>query len=149
MPNEAQVIIYADGASRGNPGKAAFGIVIHINGKTHRIGHYLGRATNNEAEYQALLAALRWAVEKNVPKVTYYSDSQLVVEQINGRYKVKHPNLKPLFLEALGLKRRLKEFNVFHIRRENNEDADALVNEILDTHKDDSVPTCRHGGCGS
>ena len=136
MSNETQAIIYADGASRGNPGKAAFGIVIHFSGHTCRIGRFLGKATNNEAEYQALLAALRWAVEKNVLKVTYYSDSKLVVEQINGRYKVKHPNLKPLFMEALGLKRRLREFNLFHIRRENNMDADALVNEILDTHKD-------------
>ena len=149
MSNDPQAIIYADGASRGNPGDAAFGIVIHLKGRTLRIGRYLGKATNNEAEYQALLAALRWAVEKNVPKVAYYSDSKLVVEQINGRYKVKHPNLKPLFMEALGLKRRLKEFNLFHIRRENNRDADALVNEILDTHKDDSEIGCPHRGYGS
>ena len=135
MPDETQVFIYADGASRGNPGEAAFGLVIHLKGRTRRIGRRLGKATNNEAEYQALLAALRWAVEGEIPKVAYYSDSKLVVEQINGRYKVKHPNLKPLFLEALGLKRRLKEFNVFYIRRENNGEADALVNEILDARE--------------
>ena len=136
MSNETQAVIYADGASRGNPGDAAFGIVIHVAGRTLRIGRYLGKATNNEAEYRALLAALQWAVEGRIPKTTYYSDSKLVVEQINGRYKVKHPNLKPLFLEALALKRRLPEFNVFHIRRENNEEADAFVNEILDARKD-------------
>jgi len=135
MPNETQTVIYADGASRGNPGKAAFGIVIHRDGQTLKLGRYLGTATNNEAEYRALLAALQWAAEHKVSRVTYYSDSQLVVEQINGRYKVKHPNLKLLFLEALALKKRLPEFNVFHIRRENNEDADALVNEILDAEK--------------
>jgi ribonuclease HI len=135
MPNETHTIIYADGASRGNPGKAAYGLIIHQPDKILRLGRYLGKATNNEAEYQALLAALKWASDHGVAKVTYYSDSKLVVEQINGRYKVKHPNLRGLFLEALALKRRVGEFNVFHIRRENNTEADDLVNEILDAQK--------------
>ncbi len=137
MPNEPQTIIYADGASRGNPGKAAYGLIIHQPHQTHRVGRYLGRATNNEAEYQALLAALQWSVEHRASKVTYYSDSKLVVEQINGRYKVKHPHLKTLFLEALTLKKKIGEFNVFHIRRENNTEADDLVNEVLDAHPGD------------
>jgi len=137
MPNEAHAVIYADGASRGNPGRAAYGLIIHQPDRVLRLGRYLGKATNNEAEYQALLAALKWAADHGVPKVTYYSDSKLVVEQINGRYKVKHPNLKGLFLEALRLKKTIKEFDVFHIRREHNMEADGLVNEILDTHKDE------------
>jgi len=149
MPNEARTVIYADGASRGNPGKAAYGLIIHQPDRILRLGRYLGRATNNEAEYQALLAALKWAVDYGIPKVTYYSDSKLVVEQINGRYKVKHPNLKGLFLEALALKRRIREFNVFHVGRENNTEADGLVNEVLDAHKDDDGPTCLQEGCGS
>ena len=131
-PNDSRAVIYADGGSRGNPGEAAYGIVVQRSGRTMRMGRALGIATNNEAEYQAILAGLDWALKEGITDLTLFTDSELVVQQVSGKYKVKHPNLKPLFLQALERKKKIKKFKIFHIKREHNSEADALVNEVLD-----------------
>jgi ribonuclease HI len=126
--------IHIDGASRGNPGEAAFGV--HVVGEDGRavaeLYGYLGRATNNVAEYQALLHALRYALAQGARRVSVYSDSELVVKQIDGRYRVKHPDMLPLHQEAKTLLRRFEEAAVTHVRREQNKDADRLANRALD-----------------
>ena len=134
-PNDSRAVIYADGGSRGNPGDAAYGIVIQRSGRIMRMGRALGMATNNEAEYQAILAGLDWAIKEGITDLTVFTDSELVVQQVSGKYKVKHPNLKPLFLQALERKRKIKKFKIFHIKREHNSEADALVNEVLDARE--------------
>ena len=125
--------IHVDGASRGNPGEAGFGIhVADGAGRTvAELYGYLGRATNNVAEYQALIHALRWALERGEP-VEIYSDSQLLVRQLEGRYRVKNPGLQPLFREASALLRRCDVAGLHHVPREENRDADALANRAVD-----------------
>jgi len=128
------IFIYIDGASRGNPGEAGFGI--HVQDAEGReiagLYGYLGRASNNVAEYQALIHALRWAVERGERQLRLFSDSELVVRQIEGRYKVKHPDMIPLHREAASLLRRFESASLSHVRREQNKDADRLANEALD-----------------
>jgi ribonuclease HI len=126
--------IHIDGASRGNPGEAAFGIhVADAEGRTRaELYGYLGRASNNVAEYQALLHALRYALAQGARRVAVFSDSELVVRQIEGRYRVKHPDMLPLFREATSLLRRFEEASLRHVRREQNKDADRLANQALD-----------------
>ena len=94
---------------------------------------YLGRASNNVAEYQALIHALRYAHDLGVRRVKVYSDSELVVRQIAGRYKVKHPDMVPLHREASALLSRFDAATLDHVRREQNKDADRLANKALDT----------------
>lgn len=123
-----------DGGSRGNPGPAAWGVAILDADGRPLEGHAgsLGHATNNVAEYRALIEALRLAEERNAEAVEVRMDSELVVKQIDGRYKVRNENLRPLWQEA---RKRLAGFalaRVVHVRREKNKDADALVNEALD-----------------
>ncbi|HPR62627.1 MAG TPA: ribonuclease HI family protein [Thermoanaerobaculia bacterium] len=127
-----RVEAYIDGASRGNPGEASYGVVLKEGDTLTLMGGYLGTMTNNEAEYHGLLAALNWALEHSVSEMKVFSDSQLVVNQINGRFRVKAPNLQPLFLEALDKKRKIERFNIFYIAREYNKRADALANQALD-----------------
>lgn len=134
-PDDSRAVIYADGGSRGNPGEAAYGIIVQRSGRTMRMGRALGVATNNEAEYHGLLAGLDWAIKENITDLTVFTDSELVVQQVSGKYKVKHPNLKPLFLQALERKKKIKKFKIFHIKREHNSEADALVNEVLDARE--------------
>jgi ribonuclease HI len=93
---------------------------------------YLGKASNNVAEYQALIHALRWALAHGAPRVDVFSDSELVVKQIAGAYRVKHPDMVPLHREAQALLRRLPGATVRHVRREQNRDADRLANQALD-----------------
>ena len=93
---------------------------------------YLGRASNNVAEYQALLHALRWARARGARAVRVYSDSELVVRQVNGQYRVKHPDMIPLHREAAGLLRQFESATVSHVRREKNREADRLANQALD-----------------
>jgi ribonuclease HI len=129
------VLIHIDGASRGNPGEAGFGIYVagaRPGEERAALYGYLGRATNNVAEYQALIHALRWALEKGERRVRVFSDSELVVRQIEGRYKVKHPDMLPLYREARGLLSRFEEATVSHVRREQNREADRLANQALD-----------------
>jgi len=126
--------IHIDGASRGNPGEAGFGV--HVGDAEGRpvagLYGYLGRASNNVAEYQALLHALRWALAQGVARVEVFSDSELVVKQINGAYRVKHPDMVPLHREAKGLLGRFQQARLTHVRRERNRHADSLANQALD-----------------
>jgi ribonuclease HI len=126
--------IHIDGASRGNPGDAAFGVFVtgEDGSAVAELYGYLGRATNNVAEYQALLHALRYALAQGVRRVKVFSDSELVVKQIDGRYRVKHPDMLPLHREATTLLRRFEQAAVTHVRREQNKDADRLANRALD-----------------
>jgi ribonuclease HI len=93
---------------------------------------YLGRASNNVAEYQALIHALKWALAHAAAEVQVFSDSELVVKQISGAYRVKHPDMIPLHREAQTLLRRLPRASLRHVRREQNKDADRLANQALD-----------------
>jgi len=124
-----------DGGSRGNPGPAAWGVAILDEAGDLREGHcgHLGHATNNEAEYHGLLAALRLADERDAEDVEILADSELIVRQIQGRYRVKAPKLKPLYLQAIRLIRGFSSFKISHVRRESNKDADRLVNQALDS----------------
>jgi ribonuclease HI len=126
--------IHIDGASRGNPGEAGFGVWVAAPDGTPLAGlcGYLGRATNNVAEYQALIHALRYALERGARRVRIFSDSELVVRQIQGRYKVKHPDMVPLHREAASLLGRFETASLSHVPREQNRDADRLANQALD-----------------
>ena len=124
-----------DGASRGNPGPASYAVVIRDpSGKIIlELAKKLGRETNNVAEYYALLAALDYAVSHGISALRIRSDSELLVRQMQGRYKVKSAELKPLFERAIKLARQLSYFAIEHVRREQNRDADALANVALDS----------------
>jgi len=126
--------IHIDGASRGNPGDAGFGVYVSRPDGTEVAGlyGYLGRATNNVAEYQALLHALRYALAQGARRVRVFSDSELVVRQMDGTYRVKHPDMVPLHREARALFGRFEEALLAHVRREQNREADRLANRALD-----------------
>ena len=126
--------IHIDGASRGNPGEASFGIHVTDGQGNERAAlyGYLGHASNNVAEYQALIHALRWALAQAATRVRVFSDSELIVRQVEGRYKVKHPDMVPLHREATSLLRRFESASLAHVRREQNREADALANRALD-----------------
>lgn len=128
------IMIHIDGASRGNPGPASYAVVVkRADGEpVASLAKKLGRATNNFAEYQALLAALEYAAGNGHRRVSVFSDSQLLVRQIQGRYKVKSEDLKPLHARALSLIRELKGFSITHVMREKNREADRLANLSLD-----------------
>jgi ribonuclease HI len=130
------IVANIDGGARGNPGPAAFGVVAR-NAKNEIVaewGEYLGTQTNNVAEYSGLLAALDYAVRQKHTSLKILSDSELLVKQMRGEYKVKNPQLKDLFDRAQALKRKLEHFAIEHVRREQNREADRLVNKILDGH---------------
>jgi ribonuclease HI len=124
-----------DGASRGNPGPASYAVVLRDpEGKIAlELAKNIGRETNNVAEYFALLAALDYAASHNIAALRIRSDSELLVRQMQGRYKVKSPDLKPLHERATKLSRQLQYFAIEHVRRELNTDADALANVALDS----------------
>lgn len=126
--------IHIDGGSRGNPGPAAYGVYVQDAQGAPVAGLYgfLGVTTNNVAEYQGLIHALRFALERGAQRVRVFSDSELVVKQIAGAYKVKHPGMVPLHREASQLLRRFESASVTHVRREQNREADRLVNRALD-----------------
>jgi ribonuclease HI len=131
------VIANIDGGARGNPGPAAFGVIIR-NPKdeiVEELSEYLGHQTNNFAEYSGLLAALDYAVREKCPRLKVRSDSELLVRQMKGVYKVKNPALQELFRQAQALVRKLEHFSIEHVFREQNKDADRLVNEVLDNRK--------------
>src|SRR5580704_13525110 len=123
-----------DGAARGNPGPAAYGVLVRRpDGKTHEsLGKYIGRTTNNVAEYYALIAALDYAAASGIKRLRVFSDSQLIVNQIKGLYKVKHPDLRPLHERAKKQAAGLEAFIIQYIPREQNRDADAAANAALD-----------------
>ena len=123
-----------DGGARGNPGPAAYGYVLEAEDGTVLAAHgeKIGVATNNVAEYRALIAGLEKALELHVDEIEVVSDSELVVKQMRGEYRVKNEALRELFLAAGGLARRLGKVTYTAVRREHNELADRLVNEALD-----------------
>ncbi len=134
----AQVLeVYTDGASRGNPGPAAIGVVVRQKEGpalcTH--GEAIGPATNNVAEYRAVLAALQLCRRWNAPRVHLFVDSELVARQLTGVYRVKSPDLLPLFQQVQHLARQLREFQVRHIPRDRNAHADHVANLALDGAK--------------
>jgi len=122
-----------DGGARGNPGEAGCGIVLDAGGHREEHAIYLGRATNNVAEYAALLGALERAHALGLEELAVRSDSQLLVEQMNGGYRVKAHHLKPLWLRAHTLAAALRRFSIQHVPRESNHAADALANRAIDT----------------
>jgi probable phosphoglycerate mutase len=123
-----------DGGARGNPGPAAYGYVLETEDGTVLAAHgeAIGEATNNVAEYRALVAGLEKALELAVDEVEVVSDSELVVKQMRGEYKIKNEALRELSLEAARLGRQLRSVSYTAVRREHNELADRLVNEALD-----------------
>ena len=127
-----------DGGSRGNPGKAGYGV--HVTSESGdlvaEVYGFLGVATNNVAEYAALLAALEFALEAGARSLQVRSDSQLMVRQIQGRYKVKNAGLQPLFRRARQLIGGLDRFHIEHVPREENQEADALANRAMDEEGD-------------
>ncbi len=129
-----KAVVYIDGGSRGNPGDAAFGVYACDEDErpVAAFGRFLGTMTNNEAEYSGLLAALQWAVEEDVQELHVWSDSELMVKQMKGQYRVKSPNLKPLFEDAKRLSRGFTRFVIEHVRREGNTEADRLANLAMD-----------------
>lgn len=126
-----------DGGARGNPGPAAYGVVIrNARGEIlEELGEYLGIQTNNVAEYSGLLAALEYAERKKMTSLRIFSDSELLVRHMRGQYKVKNPALKELFDRAQAMVRRLEKFSIEHVLRESNKDADRLVNQVLDSRE--------------
>jgi probable phosphoglycerate mutase len=131
---EERLTAHCDGGSRGNPGPAGYGAVIE-DAKGHvvaELSEFLGIQTNNYAEYHGLLGVLRWSVERNVKRLTVVSDSELMVKQMQGKYAVKSPVLKPLFEEARKLSRRIESFEMRHTLRGGNKTADRLANEAMD-----------------
>jgi ribonuclease HI len=126
--------LHIDGASRGNPGDAGFGVhITTADGEpVAELYGYLGQATNNVAEYQALLNGLRFALERGAREVRVFSDSELVVRQMNGVYKVKHPAMLPLHREARALLEHFSRTRIEHVRREQNQAADRLANLAVD-----------------
>jgi probable phosphoglycerate mutase len=126
--------LFTDGGARGNPGPAAYGFVLEADDGTVLAaeGEAIGVATNNVAEYSGLIAGLRRAVELKVPEVEVISDSELLVKQMRGEYKVKNEALRGLSLEAARLAREVGKVEYRHVKRAENELADRLVNEALD-----------------
>lgn len=125
---------HCDGGSRGNPGPAGYGAVIEDSkGRVlAELSEFLGIQTNNYAEYHGLLGVLKWAVEHNVKRITVISDSELMVKQMQGKYAVKSPILRPLFEEARKMSRRIDSFEMRHTLRGGNKTADRLANEAMD-----------------
>lgn len=127
--------LYTDGGSRGNPGPAGIGFVLSCeNDREVAGGEYVGETTNNQAEYRALLAGLRRAREEKVSELLCRLDSQLIVRQLTGEYRVKDADLKPLFAEVQNLAASFEKISFEHVPREENARADKLVNEAIDKY---------------
>lgn len=127
-------VIYTDGASRGNPGPASIGAVVYDESgrELHTVSRRIGRATNNEAEYRSAIAGLEAALALGARDVELLMDSELVVRQLDARYKVRNPSLRRLFGRVKDLQWRFASFRVRHVRREQNRRADQLANEAFD-----------------
>jgi len=136
--------VYIDGAARGNPGPAGIGVVIKDGSKIiEEIGAYIGKTTNNMAEYISLIRGLEEVLIRGYKSANFFSDSELLVKQLNGEYKVKHENLAPLHYHALTLIDRMEDFSVKFVTRDRNEHADKLANEGIDLHEHSSMPLFR------
>jgi ribonuclease HI len=131
---ENYLIAHTDGGARGNPGPAGYGVVIHDakGNKVAGLSKYLGHQTNNFAEYQALIAALEFAVEHGPKALQVISDSELLVRQMKGIYKVKEPTLRGMHARAAELVHQLDWFHIDHVLRGHNKEADQLANEAMD-----------------
>lgn len=129
-----ELVLYTDGASRGNPGPAGAGALItDLEGATvAEKAVYLGEATNNQAEYQALLIGLKAAVKLAPSRLTVRMDSELIVKQLNGEYRVRNRDLQPLHSRARELMQRFGEVSIVHVPREENTHADRLANQAID-----------------
>ena len=127
-------MVFCDGGSRGNPGPSALGVVIKTTkGEViSQIGEFLGTQTNNYAEYMAVVRAMEYLKEKSIKSAQFYLDSQLVVRQLNGEYKIKSDNIKHLNQKVNELRADI-DVSFEHVYRENNKEADAEVNKVLDS----------------
>src|SRR5262245_22555135 len=142
MMSDDAATIHIDGASRGNPGDAAYAVVIDIPGQPRiEEAGVLGKETNNVAEYTALVKALEKAKHLGLKRLRIMSDSELLVKQVNGEYRVKNDDLRWLFNEAKGLMEHFASVSLKHVRREENKRADELCNEALDGQKPKKSPT--------
>ncbi|OGY44726.1 MAG: hypothetical protein A3B89_01320 [Candidatus Buchananbacteria bacterium RIFCSPHIGHO2_02_FULL_40_13] len=128
----SKAILHTDGGARGNPGPAGIGVVLEISGQKKIFKKYIGESTNNQAEYQALILGLTEAKKAGVSEVDCYLDSELVVRQLKREYKVKNEGLRPLFIQVWNLTQQFKKVKFIHIFREDNKEADQLVNEAID-----------------
>lgn len=146
-------VIYTDGGARGNPGPAGIGVVIYRAGQqdsrtagqhhlklVEKFGRYIGETTNNQAEYQALLAALQRARELGATEIDCMMDSELAVRQLNREYKVRNKELAPLFVKVWNETLHFKRVRFTHIPREENKEADKMVNEAID--RGTATPRC-------
>jgi probable phosphoglycerate mutase len=133
--SQFEIICHIDGGARGNPGPSAYGVVVRNAQGTvvAELSDYLGLQTNNYAEYHGLLAALEYAAQAQYQSIKIYSDSELLVRQMQGKYKVSSPSLKPLYDKARLLVPKFHVFSIEHVLREKNKDADRLVNKVLDS----------------
>jgi ribonuclease HI len=129
-----KLIIYTDGGARGNPGPAGIGAAIYDEQKhiVAEVSDFLGIATNNQAEYKAVIAALHKAKILGADEIDFFLDSELVVKQLKREYKVKNKDLAPLFLQIHNLSMSFKKLTYTHVRREYNKEADRLANEAMD-----------------
>ena len=135
IENENTVEIYIDGAARGNPGESGIGVYIKESQDNIReIKKYLGTKTNNQAEYTALITALESAIDLSHKQVRVFTDSMLVANQMNGLWKVKHPEIIPLNKQAKTLFKNYKDISIQHIPREQNSEADRLANLAIDEY---------------
>jgi ribonuclease HI len=136
-----KVQIFTDGAARGNPGPAGIGVVIRNEKEVLlEVADYIGKTTNNVAEYMALIRGLEEAIDMGQRSVEVFADSELIVRQVNGEYKVKNEGLAPLFYNVKSLIRKFSHFSITHIPREANEHADELSNKGIDDHATKGAP---------
>jgi ribonuclease HI len=130
----SRIVVNVDGGARGNPGPAAIGVVLRRDGDevVEKVGETIGEATNNVAEYRALLRGIELAAEHGASELELIGDSELVVRQVEGRYKVKNAGMKELHDQVKRALRDFDSWSIHHVRRAENADADQLVNEALD-----------------
>jgi ribonuclease HI len=133
-PNSSWINAHCDGGARGNPGPAGYGALVQDDHGTvlAELSEFLGMRTNNYAEYSGLLGCLQYALDHHHPRLRVVSDSELMVKQIQGKYQVKSPDLKPLYEEARRRITKLEAFEITHALRHKNKDADRLANEAMD-----------------
>ncbi|MEJ5226746.1 ribonuclease HI family protein [Thermodesulfovibrio sp.] len=125
--------LYCDGASRGNPGEAGIGCLLIYDNERVEVSEYIGKTTNNVAEYTALIRGLQEALRVGISSIEIFLDSELIVLQLKGVYRIKNKNLLPFYNQAIKLLSEFKNYEIFHIPRENNSEADKLAK--LASHK--------------
>lgn len=132
-----KLFIHTDGGARGNPGPGAVGVVVkNKNGKVIKeVGKFIGKSTNNEAEYKALIEGLKTCQDYETTELEFYIDSLLIVSQLNGKFKVKDSRMRMLFNEAKKIEAKYKKVVYTHVPRTKNFQADKIVNEVLDNVK--------------